>query len=133
MERDPRDCCCVIFTAKQGVTIIGWLLWIGLALSCISIFGLVMVTLESDVSVFYNWYILPNIIVCLILGIQFCNLRSAEGTERDYEARKNFAKCYLVLGVFVMAGLYVGSFIAGIVQLNAWCDNNYGDQAYECS
>ena len=87
MERDRNDCCCVLFTARQGVMIIGCLLWIGLLFSAISIGWMIILQVEYG-NIFYSWYIVPNVIVYLILGIMFCKLRSAEGTERDYKVRK---------------------------------------------
>ena len=99
--------------------IIGGLLWIGLIFECGRIGWLLMNNEDGD---FYQYYLFPQAVIQLVLGIMFCRLMSAENTERDWDTRKTFARMYLILGVIVNGVLSITGFVIGYVLVNNYCD-----------
>ena len=116
---DQKDCCCICLSVRTGVIIIGGLLWVGLIFLIGQIVWLLM---NNDDGEFYQYYLFPQAVIELVLGIMFCRLMSAENSERDWEVRKQFARSYLILAVIVNGALSIAGFVVGYVIVNNYCD-----------
>ena len=123
---DNKNCCCFCFDARTGVTIIGFLMWIGLCIEAIDMCVLISVAMNTHV--YYFWYALPSFFSYLILGIYFCKVKANENKPNDFKTRKQFAKLYLIIGVFVNGGLSIVAYFGAYTQLKNFCDRASHDE-----
>ena len=118
---DNNNCCCFCFDARQGVIIIGILMWIGLCIEALDM--CILISASMSTHVYYFWYALPSFFTYLYLGILFCRVRANENTPNDIKTRKHFAKQYLFVGVFVNGALSVVAYIGAYTQLSNFCSS----------